>query len=99
MDQRSPNINSEVGVVYAIPEMASYIASTLFEENINQIAYKVALANKDTELGGVKIKKGQIYLEETQGENKTYYTTEPKTGFWHRFGQGFFSILPIESQL
>jgi hypothetical protein len=27
------------------------------------------------------------------------YTREPHTGFWRRFGIGFMSIWPIESQL
>jgi len=31
-------------------------------------------------------------------DGKNYrYTTEPNTGFWHRFGVGFLSLLQIES--
>jgi hypothetical protein len=32
------------------------------------------------------------------GERKTF-DVDPYTGFWQRFGIGFLSILPIESQL
>lgn len=98
-DQRSSNINSEVGVIYNVPEMAKAIAGNIFDEAIDETAYKVKIAEKGIEINGVEIEKGDIYWSELKNGKKYYYSTEPETGFWRRFGQGLFSIIPIESQL
>jgi len=98
-DSRSPNINSKVGVVYDVAEMASLIATTVFDENINNDAYKVMIADKNMEKDDVEIDEGEIYWVESINGKKHYYVAEPKTGFWRRFGQGILSIMPIESQL
>lgn len=99
LDQRSAQINSEVGVIYDVPEMAEFIATELFDKWINDSTYQVKIADKDIDKNGVKIDKGDIYWFELKNNENIYYDTEPETGFWRRFSQGFFSILPIESQL
>lgn len=98
-DQRSANINSEVGVIYDVPEMSMLIAKSLFDESINGSAYKVKIAQQDIETDDIQIEKGDIYWLETKDGEEVIHETEPETGFWRRFGQGLFSIMPIESQL
>jgi len=98
-DQRSANINSEVGVVYDVPEMSILIAKSVFEKSIYESSYKVKIAQQDIEVGDIQIEKGDIYWLETKNGKEIIYDTEPETGFWRRFGQGLFSIMPIESQL
>ena len=99
LDQRSANINSEVGVVYDVPEMAAIIAKTVFDESINETAYKVKIANQNIDAGNAQVDKGDVYWVETKDKTEIIHSTEPKTGFWRRFGQGLLSIMPIESQL
>jgi len=98
-DQRSANINAEVGVVFDVPEMAESIASFLFDKAVEDIAYQVKIADRDIVTADTEIEKGEVYWIETNNNKQSYYDKEPKTGFWRRFGQGFFSIMPIESQL
>lgn len=99
LDQRSANINSEVGVVYDMEHMATYIATTVFDKQIKNTAYKVAIAEENITADGITIYKDSIYWVDLDKSPPRYYDTEPETGFWRRFGQGFYSILPIESQL
>jgi cardiolipin synthase C len=98
-DLRSSNINSEVGVIYVVPDMAKLISEAVFVKNINDVAYSVKIATDKIETDTVKIEKGDVYWLEKKDGKLIYYDSEPETGFWRRFGQGFFSILPIESQL
>jgi len=86
-------------VVYDVPEMANLIAKNVFDEFINDAAYEVKIAKKDIEANDIEIEQGQLYWLETKTDKQTYYTVEPKTNFWQRFGQGVFSLMPIESQL
>ncbi len=98
-DPKSSNINSEVGVIYDVPEMANMIAMFVFEESLDDATYKVMIADKNFEIDGAEIEKGDVYWVENIDGKKVYYDTEPETGFWRRFGQDFLSIMPIEAQL
>lgn len=98
-DQRSANINSEVGVIYDVPEMSMLIAKSLFDESVIESAYKVKIAKQHIDTDDIQIEKGEIYWIETKDGKEVIHETEPETGFWRRFGQGLFSIMPIESQL
>ena len=51
-DPRSANINSEVGIIYQIPEMAQYIAEGVFDKAINEFAYKVELVIENENIEG-----------------------------------------------
>lgn len=99
LDQRSANINSEVGVVYDMEDMASYLAVEVFDKNIQAIAYKVAISQEKIITDTDTIYKDNVYWIDLAESPPKYYSTEPETDFWRRFGQGFYSILPIESQL
>ncbi len=98
-DPRSLEINSEVGVIYEVPEMAEFIASVVFDKNLMATTYQVLIADKAIETENLDIEKGEVYWLETINDKKIIYESEPQTGFWRRFGQSLFSIMPIESQL
>jgi len=98
-DHRSANINSEVGVIYDVPEMSRLISKSVFDESINESAYQVKIAKQNIDTDDVEIEKGEIYWIEKKDGKEIIHETEPETGFWRRFGQGLFSIMPIESQL
>lgn len=99
LDPRSANINSEVGVVYDMSDLANYIGTIVFDNNINQISYSVKIAQEEIVTKGITINKGDVYWLDLATNPPIYHGTEPETSFWRRFGQGFYSIMPIESQL
>jgi putative cardiolipin synthase len=91
LDPRALLHNTEIGVVLKVPEIAEEMAKW-FEDNIEQIAFRLEL-KKD------KYGHEQLFWHGWEKGKKTVYTHEPHTGFWRRFGIGFISIWPIESQL
>lgn len=86
-DPRSAQINTELGIVSEIPEMAKYVASELFDGNAESFAYRVILDNDE------------VTWIDTVGETETRYTHQPETSAWRRFNLNLYSLLPIESQL
>jgi putative cardiolipin synthase len=74
-----------------VPEIAKEMTKW-FEDNIEQIAFRLEL--KKDENGFERL----LWHGWEKGK-QVVYTHEPYTGFWHRFGIGFLSIWPIESQL
>ncbi len=99
-DPRSANINAEVGIIYKIPAMARLIAGTVFDDVINDFAYRVELDIKhDKDEYGMDEVTETIVWVETKDGKEYRYTTQPGTSGWRRFNENVFSILPIESQL
>ncbi len=99
LDQRSANINSEVGVIYQTPEMAKLIATEIFDDGIASSAYKLELRIEIENIDGIEVEnKMPVWIETINGK-EVYQMSDPKTSFWRRFNEGVFSILPIESQL
>jgi putative cardiolipin synthase len=90
-DPRAILHNTEIGVVLKVPEIAEKMAKW-FEENMEQLAFRLEL--KKDENGHEKL----VWHAWEKGE-QVVYTHEPHTGFWGRFGIGFMSMWPIESQL
>ncbi|KGJ97411.1 phospholipase D family protein [Colwellia psychrerythraea] len=86
-DPRSAKINTELGVVCEIPEMAEYIATELFDKNIKQAAYQVTLQDDEV-----------VWLDKVNGK-VIVHDVQPETSWWRRFNLSLYSILPIESQL
>jgi putative cardiolipin synthase len=83
-DQRSVNLNTEMGFVIDSPALAQKIAAA-FDDRIPNDAYQVRLS--DT---------GDLYwIERRQGE-LVRHDTEPGTSVWQRSGVWFMSLLPIE---
>jgi putative cardiolipin synthase len=91
LDPRALLHNTEIGVVLKVPEIAEEMAKW-FEENIEQLAFRLEL--KKDENGDEKL----LWHGVVDGKELTF-DVDPYTGFWRRFGIGFMSILPIESQL
>jgi len=98
-DQRSANINTEVGVIYQMPEMAEFIASNVFDENIEEAAYRVELVIEHEVIDGIDIAQEKVVWIEMKDGKEIRHTKDPATSGWRRFNEDVFSILPIESQL
>jgi putative cardiolipin synthase len=99
-DQRSANINTEVGVVYEIAEMAQYIAHSVFDEDISHFSYRVELEVKHaTDEDGFDIESAEPVWIEVKDGKEIRHIKDPETSGWRRFTEDFFSVLPIESQL
>ena len=91
LDPRAMIQNTEVGVVIDIPDIAEEMART-FERTIEWSAFRLTLKKK-------KSGRDRIVWHGWENGEPVVYTHEPHTSFWRRFGIGFLSLLPIESQL
>jgi putative cardiolipin synthase len=91
LDPRATEHNTEIGVVLDVPDIAKDMAMW-FEENIDLVAFRLEIKK---EHDGYE----RLYWHGWEEGKPVVYTREPHTGFWHRFGISFLSILPIESQL
>ena len=98
-DQRSANINTEVGVIYQMPEMADHVASSVFDTNIEEAAYRVELVIEHENVDGIDIAQEKVVWIEIKDGKEIRHTKDPATSGWRRFNEDIFSILPIESQL
>ena len=63
-----------------------------FDQNIDELAFRLEL--NTSESGSERI----LWHGVVHGEEHVF-EVDPYTGFWRRFGIGFMSLLPIESQL
>jgi putative cardiolipin synthase len=90
LDPRAVLHNTEIGVVLEVPAIAEEMSQS-FDANIAKAAFRLELK---TENGS-----GQLLWHGWENEQPVVYTHEPHVGFWRRFGNGFMSIWPIESQL
>jgi putative cardiolipin synthase len=91
LDPRAILHNTEIGVVLTSKEIAEGMGK-FFDENIEQVAFRLEL-QKDKD--GLE----RIYWYGMENGEQTVFNVDPYTGFWRRFGVGFMSLLPIESQL
>lgn len=91
LDPRAVYHNTEIGVVVSSREIAEEMGRW-FDENIERIAFRLELRKEDN--GEEQI----LWHGLEQGENRVF-NVDPHTGVWRRFGIGFLSLLPIESQL
>jgi putative cardiolipin synthase len=91
LDPRAMEHNTEIGVVFEVPEIAEDMAQW-FDENIERLAFRLELKKDETG-------HEQLIWHGREKGKQVVYTHEPYTGFWRRLGIGFMSILPIESQL
>jgi putative cardiolipin synthase len=91
LDAQSRIQNTEIGVVFESADIASRMAKG-FDQNIDQAAFRLEL--KTYENGSEQI----LWHGLVDGEQRVL-KKDPYTGFWKRFGVGFMSLLPIESQL
>lgn len=90
-DQRSLNINNEIGILFQEPEIASHSAEN-FEKYIDKVAFRVEL---------IKDKNGDESIRWTGLEDgKTVVLdSEPYAGFWQKISVKLIGLLPVESLL
>jgi putative cardiolipin synthase len=86
-NQRSENIDTEMGVIIESEELAAEFAERFFA-TIEEQAYEVFLNEQ-----------GKLRWRGTEDGREVVLTKEPQTGFWRRFSAAFLRILPVKSQL
>ncbi len=86
-NQRSRNIDSEVGVIIESEELAAEFAERFFA-TIEEQAYEVFLNEE-----------GKLRWRGTEDGREVILIKEPQAGFWRRFSAAFLRILPVKSQL
>ena len=91
LDPRAVVHNTEIGVVLTSAEIGNIMGDG-FDQDIEQVAFQLELVKNKN--GSEKI----LWHGVVDGEQKTF-DVDPYSGFWQRFGIGFLSLLPIESQL
>ena len=91
LDPRAIVHNTEIGVVFSSEPFAKEMANW-FDQNIDQLAFRLELRKNDA--GSEKL----LWHGLVDGKAQVF-DVEPYTGFWRRFGIGFMSLWPIESQL
>jgi cardiolipin synthase C len=91
LDPRAVLHNTEIGVVLESTKIATGM-SDWFDQNIEKIAFRLELMKNEN--GTEQL----LWHGVVDGKRHTF-DVDPYTGFWRRFGIGFMSILPIESQL
>ena len=90
-DQRSLNINNEIGILFYEPKLAGN-ASKNFDEHVEQVAFRVELVSDE---------KGNESLRWTGTEdgNKVVFDSEPYAGFGEKLVANLMRFLPIDSML
>ena len=91
LDPRAVLHNTEIGVVLASKEIASGVGDW-FDSKIERKTFRLELR---TDEDGYE----QILWHGMENGEQRVFNVDPYTGFWRRFGIGFMSLLPIESQL
>ena len=86
-NQRSINLDTELGVIIHSPEMASQMVERVIA-GLPTRTFEVYLNEK-----------GKLRWKERENGQEVILTKEPQTGFWHRFNAGFLRMMPIKSQL
>ena len=86
-NQRSMNVDTEMGVIIESPQLATSFAERLDAIDPERVYEVVLNDNKRLRWRGVE-----------QGL-EVVLTKEPQTSWWHRFNAGLLSVLPIKSQL
>lgn len=90
LDPRSFYENTEIGILFESPEMASGMAQW-FDVNAEKVAYRLELRESGE---GKKL----VWHELDEGK-QIVHDVEPNTSLWRRFWVSLASILPFESQL
>ena len=86
-NQRSANLDTELGVIIHSPEMATQMVERV-SAVLPKRSFEVFLNQK-----------GKIRWKGHENGQEFILTKEPQTGFWHRFNAGFMRMMPIKSQL
>ena len=95
LDPRSVALNTEIGLVFESPELATLVAEE-FVAAFSRSAYRLELVSRDSRSGDLRTKLEWVELKDG---SEVRYDAEPQAGVWRRLGVWFMSWLPIESQL
>ncbi|MGB5766949.1 MAG: phospholipase D family protein [Arenicellales bacterium] len=86
-DQRSLNINTEIGIVFDDPEIASN-SSQHFDQHIGKVAFKVELIDDSLRWTGTG-----------EGGKQVVFDVEPYTSVWKRISVNLMRVLPVDFML
>ncbi len=91
-DQRSLNLNTEIGILFHNPKIAGR-ASKKFDDNINKVAFKVELVKGTFGQGSLR------WIGYNKDGKKAIFNREPYTSSGKRIGVNLMRLLPIDSFL
>jgi len=94
LDPRSSVLNTEMGLVMEIPELAGPVQDS-FEARLRETAYHLEFMPGP---GPCKECGSIIWISQENGR-EVRYTHEPHASFYRRLLVNFLSLFPIESQL
>ena len=94
LDPRSAVLNTEMGLVIEIPDLAGPVARSL-EERLKDGAYRLEFVPSR----GNTPECGSIAWISQENGREVRYTHEPETSFFRRLLVNILALLPIESQL
>ena len=86
-NQRSLNLDTELGVIIHSPKIAT--------ELVERVTAGIPTAGFEVFLN----EKNKLRWRGYEDGQEVILTKEPQTGFWHRFNAGFLRMMPIKSQL
>jgi putative cardiolipin synthase len=94
LDPRSASLNTEIGAVIEVPELAKHMAEE-FAKQTAENCYRLELVR------GTGANTNSTWINWVSKENGTTkrYKKEPNASFGRRFLVGLMAFLPIESQL
>ena len=86
-NQRSANLDTELGVIIHSPQIAAQMVERVTTA-LPTASFEVFLNEKD-----------DLRWRGHEDSQEVIVENEPQTSFWHRFNAGFLRMLPIKSQL
>jgi len=90
-DQRSLNINTEIGILFYEPELAAD-TSEHFDSYIDKVAFRVELVTDE------KGNESMTWTGYADGK-QVVFDSEPYAGFWKKLSVNLMRILPIDAML
>jgi len=92
-DQRSKNLNTEIGLLIASPELSSGVAARFDALTRLDNAYTVSLSDKSTD------KVPRLVWTTRQAGTVVRYDIEPARSAWQRTKAKLLSMLPLDKEL
>ena len=86
-NQRSLNLDTELGVIIHSPKIATELVERVTAA-LPTVSFEVFLDDKN-----------KLRWRGYEDGQEAILSKEPQTGFWHRFNAGFMRTMPIKSQL
>ena len=90
-DQRSLNINTEIGILLYEPELATK-SSESFDKHIDAVAFRGELVTDESG------NESMLWARFEDGK-KIVFDSEPYAGFWKKLAVNLIRFLPIDAML